>query len=124
MITLHKTIKRKWFDMIVSGEKKEEYLEIKKFWIQRLLKDVEVSIKSDITSYKDLANSIKWNDGMCSFDFIEYDTVTCRNGYNKDCPVVLWEHLNITVGEGKQEWGAEPGVKYFILHIGEIIKVS
>jgi hypothetical protein len=29
-------IKRKWFDMIRSGEKKEEYREIKSYWTKRL----------------------------------------------------------------------------------------
>ena len=28
-------IKKKWFDMIRSGEKKEEYREIKSYWTSR-----------------------------------------------------------------------------------------
>jgi len=35
MRILHLTLKKKWFDMIASGEKKEEYREIKKYWIDR-----------------------------------------------------------------------------------------
>jgi len=35
-IILHLTLKKKWFDMIVSGEKREEYREIKPYWIKRL----------------------------------------------------------------------------------------
>ena len=31
-------IKKKWFDMIKLGEKKEEYREIKPYWTKRLLK--------------------------------------------------------------------------------------
>ena len=34
MLTL--PIKKKWFDMIKSGEKKEEYREIKNYWTTRL----------------------------------------------------------------------------------------
>lgn len=30
------TLKRKWFDMILSGVKREEYREIKEYWIRRL----------------------------------------------------------------------------------------
>lgn len=30
-------IKRRWFDMIVSGEKKEEYRDIKPFYTSRFL---------------------------------------------------------------------------------------
>lgn len=35
--TIHLPIKRKWFDMIASGVKKEEYREIKKHWVSRLV---------------------------------------------------------------------------------------
>jgi hypothetical protein len=33
------SVKKEWFDKIVSGEKKEEYREAKHFWIVRLLVD-------------------------------------------------------------------------------------
>ena len=36
MKILHLTLKKKWFDMIASGEKKEEYREIKPYWTKRL----------------------------------------------------------------------------------------
>jgi len=33
---LHLTLKRKWFDLIATGEKTEEYREIKPYWTTRL----------------------------------------------------------------------------------------
>ena len=36
MKILHLTLKKKWFDMIASGEKREEYREIKPYWNKRL----------------------------------------------------------------------------------------
>lgn len=33
---LHLTLKKKWFDMIASGEKLEEYREMKPYWHKRL----------------------------------------------------------------------------------------
>jgi len=36
MKILHLTLKKKWFDMILSGEKKEEYREIKDHWVTRI----------------------------------------------------------------------------------------
>lgn len=33
---LHLTLKRRWFDMIASGQKREEYREIKPYWSKRL----------------------------------------------------------------------------------------
>jgi hypothetical protein len=38
MKILHLTLKKKWFDMIASGEKREEYREIKPYWDKRLNK--------------------------------------------------------------------------------------
>jgi len=34
---LHLTLLRKWFDEIVSGNKKEEYRDVKPYWDRRLL---------------------------------------------------------------------------------------
>lgn len=36
MKTLHLTLKKKWFDMIASGEKREEYRDMKPYWHARL----------------------------------------------------------------------------------------
>ena len=36
---LHLTLKKKWFDLISSGAKKEEYREIKPYWTRWLEKD-------------------------------------------------------------------------------------
>lgn len=37
MKILYLTLKKQWFDMIASGEKKEEYREMKPYWHKRLL---------------------------------------------------------------------------------------
>jgi ASC-1-like (ASCH) protein len=34
--TLHLTLHREWFDLILSGEKTEEYREVKEYWRRRL----------------------------------------------------------------------------------------
>ena len=45
MNTLHLTLKRQWFDMIQSGEKREEYRELKPYWHTRLyLKNFDVIV--------------------------------------------------------------------------------
>jgi len=41
MKILHLTLKKKWFDMILSGRKPEEYREIKPYWNKRLLKSYD-----------------------------------------------------------------------------------
>jgi len=42
MRILHLTLKKKWFDMIASGEKREEYRELKPYWHKRLTKKYDV----------------------------------------------------------------------------------
>lgn len=42
MKILHMTLTARWFDMIASGEKKEEYREIKSYWTKRLNKHYDI----------------------------------------------------------------------------------
>jgi len=44
---LHLTLKKQWFDLILSGEKREEYREIKDYWTKRL-----VGKKFDVIRFK------------------------------------------------------------------------
>lgn len=89
-------IKKKWFDMIKSGEKKEEYREIKPYWETRFINELKRT--SDIPIY-----------------------VLFRNGYSKNSPSIKCE-CTIHIGEGKPEWGAEPNKEYLVLDIWEVYK--
>ena len=42
MKTLDLVLKRKWYDMIASGEKTEEYREIKPYWIMRMMEEIDI----------------------------------------------------------------------------------
>lgn len=91
MLTL--PIKQKWFDMIESGEKKEEYRAITPFYDSRF------------------TNAERFQeDGKWQF------YVKLRAGYRKDSPQMVIQCW-LDTGKGKKEWGAEPGVNYFRLHI-------
>jgi hypothetical protein len=97
--TLRLTLKKKWFDMIASGEKKEEYREIKPYWINRLQ---------------------HWGN---AFDECrEYNFVEFRNGYRKDSPVVTLVCEGISISIGKEEWGAESGKEYYVIKLGAIVQ--
>lgn len=89
MLTL--PIKKKWFDMILSGEKKEEYREIKPYYMSRFC-------------------------GMCRADSHE---IRFRNGYSAQSPSFVARCM-IEQGYGKPEWGAEEGKKYYVLKILEV----
>ncbi len=103
-------IKKKWFDMISRGEKKEEYREIKRYWDVRFLK----AIGFTESKFEDIKESLKKKE--CSKGII----VTFRNGYSKDSPEIVARCL-LSIGEGKAEWGAEPGEKYYVLRIERIL---
>lgn len=100
MKILHLTLKKKWFDMIASGEKKEEYREIKPYWVTRL---ANVVVRGETFQ--------RW-----------WDAVEFRNGYSKYAPKVMLTWKGIEVREGNPHWGAELGKKYFVIKLGERIQ--
>ena len=109
MLTL--PIKRKWFDMILSGEKTEEYREIKPYWTVRFQ-----NIIADY--YRDGYDWTKqWLDELHT-DWYKNDEfeVILQNGYSGDVKLARAK-CYLSVGEGKEEWGAEKGKEYYILHI-------
>ena len=87
MLTL--PIKKKWFDMLKSGEKKEEYREIKPYWATRF------------------APYLKENKPF---------EVLFRNGYGKDKPTIKCL-VEIDINYGHSNWGADIGETYFVLKI-------
>ncbi|MGF7011956.1 hypothetical protein M2146_002510 [Lachnospiraceae bacterium PF1-22] len=97
MLTL--PIKQKWFDMILSGVKKEEYREIKPYYTSRFK-----------NLYKAPMNTWKSSSKQIMF----------RNGYAQNSPAFIAE-CTIKIGFGKEEWGAEEKVKYYIINIEKIV---
>ena len=98
-------IKKKWFDMIRSGEKKEEYREIKPYYDKRfgniLLGYSLDNVKAEL------------------YENIEF-SILFRNGYSHNSPSLKCK-CKLKIGQGKEEWGAESGKEYYILEILEVI---
>ena len=100
-------IKKKWFDMIKSGEKKEEYREIKPYYTSRFKHIFPHIVKI-------------YTDG--DFMFVKQESpkiIIFRNGYRYDSPKIRCR-CNLRIGTGKPEWGAEPNKEYYILDILEV----
>ena len=97
MLTL--PIKKQWFDMILSGEKKEEYREIKPYYASRFLHVWQWNLIGGKAPRK----------------------IRFRNGYSAGSPSFV-ATCTFDVGEGKPEWGAEPGKQYYRLHISSVEK--
>ena len=93
MLTL--PIEKKWFDMIASGEKEEEYREITPYYIARF---------EGIGLLENLSLT-----GECAH-------IRFRNGYHKKAPMIE-ALVKLDIGEGKPEWGAIPNKTYYVLKI-------
>jgi hypothetical protein len=126
MKVLHLTLKKKWFDMIASGEKKEEYREIKAFWSTRLLYKIPVPWGGFLSAWRDIIEEDYEFKAWSKFTgnapvFEKFEAVMFRNGYRKDSPSMTFNLRLICIQDGKSEWGAEPGKKYFVIKLGERI---
>ena len=69
------TLKKQWFDMILSGEKKEEYREKKPYWEKRFV--------NYFGRYRDTPVTYLWNGVKKNIVF--------KNGYQKNAE--RWQHL-------------------------------
>lgn len=90
ILTLH--LKRKWFDQIKLGEKKEEYRSQTCYWIKRFL--------------------------TCDEHFLEFDRIRFVLGYpnlTDEERILEFKNPKIRIGTGRPEWGAIPGVNYFVI---------
>ena len=102
MRILHLTLKKKWFDLVVSGEKIFEYREYKPHWISRLLS----------------------KGGTRNYDEIRF-----TNGYGLHRPFIRVKYIGMGIMNGKNcnpENGesCEPEKKYFVIALGEILEIG
>ena len=89
MLTL--PIKKKWYDMILSGEKEEEYRDITPYYNQRFARYLDV--EGNTTT-----------------------TIKLRNGYSKDSPTMICD-VKIDIDVGLESWGAQLDTYYYVLRI-------
>ena len=98
-------IKKKWFDMIKSGEKKEEYREIKSYYTSRF------NFEDEIKNGKILKTVYSSRE------------ILLRNGYSNNSPTIKCRVI-IKKGYGKEEWGAEPNKLYYVLRILDVKEIK
>lgn len=116
---LRLTLKKQWFDMIASGEKKEEYRDIKKYWAVRLCGSAQYNgndkglLPNDKSTY--------WN-GFYPINFKKFDYVEFKNGYSKDAPLLLVECKGIDIGYSRKGWCPDGYKdKCFVIQLGKIV---
>ena len=118
-------LKKQYYNLIESEIKKEEYREIKPYWMKRLFDTINI----DFTHYEKIDNECA--DFYCNKDNIKYlkkdyngggikkkpyTYVRFRYGYTKR--TMLFELIGISIGKGKIEWGAPEDKEVFILKLG------
>lgn len=100
------TLNKKWFDMILSGVKDEEYREIKPYWEKRFS-----NYFGQHYDFSAKIPTIVWNN--------QKKVIVFRNGYGNDKPEFSTE-CTIAEGYGNEEWGAEKDIKYYVLTIHRV----
>lgn len=93
---LYLPLKKEWFEMIKSGEKNEEYREVKEYWKKRLSKH-------------------------------EYEYVELTLGYPKSDDFekrIRFKIKSIKIGTGIEHFGAEPHKLYYVIKLGDKIKMG
>ena len=99
---LYLPLKKKWFDMIKAGFKKEEYREFNEYWNRRLL----------------WTNKYPEDRREKFTGLLIFDTLVFTLGYPKADDTkrrMEFKNPKIHIGSGKPEWGAEPGKIYFVI---------
>jgi hypothetical protein len=95
--------------MIASGDKKEEYREIKEYWIKRFCETHKGAVGGDLRNkHKAECYTIK-----------KFDTVIFKNGYSSNAPKISFEITEIEIDRGNSNWGAERGKYYFVIKLGD-----
>ena len=108
---LHLNLKKKWFDMILLGSKKEEYREMSEYWMHRF--NSMFFTLGQGHPIKIIIKNVRYDPT---------DVIICfSNGYRKDRRQFKIECKDLTAGKGRTEWGAEKNVNYFILKLGAIL---
>ena len=98
--TLHLVLKRKWWDMIESGEKKEEYRTHSDYWTKRLV-DGEYYGSDGLDGHK------------------SFENVCFHLGYTNT--TMTFRIAHIYQGYGVPEWGGGKE-RVFIISLGERIE--
>ena len=113
MDTLHLTLKEQWFDMILSGVKKEEYREVKPYWVRRLLDDKE--------AYSNPMPPVKgFYEKPERYKYIEF-----RNGYGNHVPSLTIEWQSIDIREPNPDWCPKGTTGlWFVLNLGAVVKTN
>lgn len=96
------TVRKQWFDMIASGEKTEEYREIKGYWVRRIFDISNMNVDADTYAWALQENIIISRESFFEYKRKGFTHVLFINGYRKDSPRIEKEIECITIGKPKK----------------------
>lgn len=117
------SVKKEWFDLIKAGEKREEYREIKPYWVARLFYDGACKLPPDVVR-KLTSSIVKYGDteqfeakNGIEVSFIPYTHVLFINGYGDDKPRVEKEIVWIDIDRPLRGWCPDDflGKEFFVI---------
>ena len=114
MYILVLSLKKKWYKMIESGIKKEEYREIKPFWMRRIF-DCPRGLSTCMELTSNCSNCIR----LLPLRPRSFTHVRFRYGYTSK--TMTFKIGSIAIGTGKLEWGA-PKENVIIISIGDRVE--
>lgn len=115
MKILDLVLKGKWYDLIQSGEKREEYREIKPYWIKRLC---FTRIDNPyIYCVKEKCCAECFADACDDWMAYPFDAVRFHRGYTNT--TMLFEIKSMHIGIGNPDWGAPEDKEVFIIKLGK-----
>ena len=120
MKTLHLVLKRKWWDMIESGEKPEEYRDITSYYAARLLiKGDWIYLKQTYRGYDEdeIMRVVKKYAGKSQLRWQHYDAVCFHRGYTNI--TMTYEFKGTSIGYGNPDWGAPTDREVFKIKLGK-----
>ena len=124
---LYLTLKKKWFDMIASGEKIEEYREIKEYWLKRLFRhnDYAVLDKQMLDEVIEELNKMQYTTNEL-YDWAgwlpkRFNFICFRNGYSKDAPEIWCGYEGIDIKQAKSDWSDNAKGYFFTIKLGRIL---
>lgn len=117
--TLTLSLKRKWFDLIQSGVKLEEYREIKPHYIRQFIKfgPLKNAAIQEYNMYKGFDEGVI-NGIEDELRGLRYDTLEFTLAYPSRTETDKWlvfKNPRIRIDTGYPEWGAEPDKLYFVI---------
>lgn len=101
------TLKKKWFDMILSGEKTEEYRELKDYWNSRLNRLYPTAFSGE--TFHPNVEAIHFFNGQC---------------FSKKYPNFIIEFKSAEITTGNPDWGAVQNEKYHVIRLGRVLSSS